>query len=88
MYMGQLSNGLEAISYFQNGVNLMLSEYESTTIIATTKAITMSTSTTATIHLKPVIESKENPKKEIHNELLFNKNNLTFKLQQIPKSMY
>ncbi|RHZ64213.1 hypothetical protein Glove_326g175 [Diversispora epigaea] len=29
LYMGQLSNGLEAINYFQSGVNLMISEYKS-----------------------------------------------------------
>ncbi|CAG8568267.1 5842_t:CDS:2 [Acaulospora morrowiae] len=29
MYMGQLSAGLEAINYFQNGVNLMITEYKS-----------------------------------------------------------
>jgi hypothetical protein len=28
MYMGQLSSDLEAISHFQNGVNLMISEYD------------------------------------------------------------
>ncbi|RIA79231.1 hypothetical protein C1645_683672, partial [Glomus cerebriforme] len=31
MYMGQLSSGLEAISHFQNGVNLMISEYDDST---------------------------------------------------------
>ncbi|EXX55631.1 uncharacterized protein OCT59_019783 [Rhizophagus irregularis] len=43
MYMGQLSCGLEAISYFQNGVNLMISEYDNSS-----KTITTTTTTTTT----------------------------------------
>ncbi|GBB89903.1 hypothetical protein RclHR1_16750002 [Rhizophagus clarus] len=64
MYMGQLSCGLEAISHFQNGVNLMISEYDNLS------KSTLSTKTTTTSSsLQDLQDDDESNKQNQLNQL-------------------